>query len=87
MTTPHGITSVEEVDTLLTSRRVDFVGCFETWQYSDTSHMKLCARHLSQDAQDELAGVLPTASWTKKFARLEGHTVPSAHRDKGTIRS
>ena len=51
---------------LLTARRMDFVDSVETWQYSDTSHMKLSARHLSQDTRDELAGVLPTASWTKR---------------------
>ena len=69
VTTSYDITSVEEVDTRVgqfTVDRVEFVDTFETWQYSDTSHVKLCARHPLQDTRDELAGVLPTACRTKR---------------------
>ena len=45
---------------------MDFVDSFETWQNSETSLMMLGARHLSQDSRDELAGVLLTASRTKR---------------------
>ena len=58
----YDITSVEEVDTRVgrfTSDRVGFVGSSEPWQCSDTSHVKLCARH---DTRDEFASALPTAA-------------------------
>ena len=45
---------------------MDYVDSCETWQYLVTSHTKLCARHLSKDTPGELAGVLPTASRTKR---------------------
>ena len=89
MTTPQRHPSVEEVAHELgrfTVDRVKLIDDFGAWQYGDTSHTKLSARHLSQDTRDELAGVLPTPSQTKRSLHMfEDHTVSASTETQGTI--